>query len=64
MGVKVAKFGGTSLASAEAFRKVKAIVLADSSRCFVVPSAPGSVRRRIKRLLICSISATTASSRV
>lgn len=41
MGVKVAKFGGTSLASAEAFRKVKAIVLADSSRCFVVPSAPG-----------------------
>ena len=39
MGVKVAKFGGTSLASAEAFRKVKAIVLADSSRCFVVPGA-------------------------
>lgn len=41
MGLKVVKFGGTSLASAEAFKKVKAIVLSDPSRRFVIPSAPG-----------------------
>lgn len=39
--LKVVKFGGSSLASAHQFRKVKAIVDADSSRRFVVPSAPG-----------------------
>lgn len=37
----VAKFGGTSLADANQFRKVKDIVLADPRRRFVVPSAPG-----------------------
>ena len=41
MGVKVAKFGGSSLADAEHFRKVKAIVTGDSDICCVVPSAPG-----------------------
>lgn len=41
MGVKVAKFGGTSLADANAFRRVKDIVLSDPSRRYVVPSAPG-----------------------
>lgn len=39
--IKVAKFGGSSLASAEQFKKVADIVLADSSRRYVVPSAPG-----------------------
>ncbi|HKM17730.1 MAG TPA: aspartate kinase, partial [Limnochordia bacterium] len=39
--MKVAKFGGTSLACAETFRKVKAIIEKDPSRCFVVVSAPG-----------------------
>ncbi len=39
--VKVAKFGGSSLASAEQFRKVGDIVRADESRRYVVPSAPG-----------------------
>lgn len=39
--VKVAKFGGSSLASAEQFRKVADIILADPSRRYVVPSAPG-----------------------
>ena len=39
--VKVTKFGGSSLASAEQFRKVAAIILADESRRYVVPSAPG-----------------------
>ena len=38
---KVVKFGGSSLASAEQFKKVKDIITADSARRFVVPSAPG-----------------------
>ena len=37
----VAKFGGSSLADAAQFRKVKDIVLSDSERKFIVPSAPG-----------------------
>lgn len=41
MSVKVAKFGGSSLASADQFRKVKEIVMADPERRYVVPSAPG-----------------------
>jgi aspartate kinase len=39
--LKVVKFGGSSLASAEAFAKVKKIVEADKSRAIVVVSAPG-----------------------
>ena len=38
---KVVKFGGSSLASAEQFRKVGEIIRADESRRYVVPSAPG-----------------------
>ena len=38
---KVVKFGGSSLASAEQFKKVGNIIHADSSRRYVVPSAPG-----------------------
>ena len=38
---KVVKFGGSSLASAEQFMKVGAIIRADESRRYVVPSAPG-----------------------
>ncbi len=41
MKVKVAKFGGSSLADAAQFRKVKAIMDADEARQFIVPSAPG-----------------------
>ena len=41
MSIKVAKFGGTSLADAEQFRKVRAIIEADRSRRYIVPSAPG-----------------------
>lgn len=37
----VAKFGGSSLASAEQFRKVFDIIKADEARRFVIPSAPG-----------------------
>lgn len=38
---KVVKFGGSSLASAEQFEKVGAIIRADEDRKYVVPSAPG-----------------------
>ena len=38
---KVVKFGGSSLASAEQFKKVVEIIRADQERKFVVPSAPG-----------------------
>ena len=38
---KVVKFGGSSLASAEQFKKVGEIIRADKERRFVVPSAPG-----------------------
>ena len=38
---KVVKFGGSSLASAEQFKKVYNIINSDSSRRYVVPSAPG-----------------------
>lgn len=39
--IKVCKFGGTSMADANAMLKVKAIVEADESRKYVVVSAPG-----------------------
>lgn len=39
--LKVAKFGGTSLANAACFLRVKDIIDADESRRFVIPSAPG-----------------------
>ena len=41
MGLKVAKFGGSSLADAAHFKKVREILLADEDRRIVVPSAPG-----------------------
>jgi aspartate kinase len=41
MGIKVVKFGGSSLADADQFRKVQAIIHADKKRRYVIPSAPG-----------------------
>ena len=38
---KVVKFGGSSLASAEQFKKVGDIIRAEANRKYVVPSAPG-----------------------
>ena len=46
---KVVKFGGSSLASAEQFKKVGKIVHADDSRVYVVPSAPGKDLMEILR---------------
>ena len=39
--IKVVKFGGSSLASAEQFKKVGNIIREEESRKYVVPSAPG-----------------------
>lgn len=39
--IKTVKFGGSSLASGEQFRKVRDIITADPERRYVVPSAPG-----------------------
>lgn len=39
--LKVVKFGGSSLASAEEWKKVKAIILQDPARRLIVVSAPG-----------------------
>lgn len=41
MGVKVVKFGGSSLADANQIKKASAIIKSDAERRFVVPSAPG-----------------------
>ncbi len=41
MDVKVVKFGGSSLADANQFKKVAAIIKAEESRRYVVASAPG-----------------------
>lgn len=41
MGVKVVKFGGSSLADAGQIKKAAAIIKSDASRKYVVPSAPG-----------------------
>lgn len=41
MGIKVAKFGGSSVADAIQLAKVKSIIEADDSRKYVVVSAPG-----------------------
>ena len=41
MQLKVVKFGGSSLADAEQFRKVASIIKADPARRYVIPSAPG-----------------------
>ena len=47
---KVAKFGGSSLASAKQFKKVGDIIRADKSRRYVVPSAPGKRNDRDEKV--------------
>ena len=39
--IKITKFGGSSVADADHFRKIKAIIDADPARRFVVVSACG-----------------------
>ena len=44
---KVVKFGGSSLADANQFRKVADIIRSDKERRYVVPVRPASVSRTI-----------------
>ena len=46
---KVVKFGGSSLASARQFKKVKAIITADKTRCYVVPPRRENATERMSR---------------
>ena len=66
MGIKVTKFGGSSLANAEQFKKVIDILKADSQRRYAVPSAPGkrfSGDDKITDLLYkCHVIATAGKS--
>ena len=48
--LKVAKFGGSSVASAEQFKKVKEIVKMDASRKFVVVSAVGKANKEDNKI--------------
>ena len=62
MSVTVVKFGGSSLASAEQFKKVGTIIREDPSRRYVVPSAPGKPptstipKRNARQRKRCSLS--------
>ena len=58
---KVVKFGGSSLASAEQFKKVGDIIRSDEARRYVVPSAPGK-RPPTWESTICSPSKPMYSS--
>lgn len=48
--IKITKFGGSSCASAEQFRKVRAIIEADPARRFVVISAAGRKHKKDNKL--------------
>lgn len=62
----VAKFGGTSLADAQQFEKVGAIIKSDPERRYIVPSAPGKQHDKDEKitdlLLTCHQIVTTGSS--
>lgn len=65
-GLTVAKFGGTSVATAAQLLKVKAIVLSDPARRVVVPSAPGKAHAKDTKvtdlLYLCHQLATQGQS--
>lgn len=50
MGIKVCKFGGSSLADAGQIKKAQAIIEADKDRKFVVPSAPGKRNKEDQKI--------------
>ena len=50
MSIKVAKFGGTSLANAAQIRKVKKIIESDRNRRYIIPSAPGKADPKDQKL--------------
>ena len=59
MGVKVVKFGGSSVADADQVRKIRDIVMADPERRYVVVSAPGKRFSKLKIISDATISDTT-----
>jgi aspartate kinase len=50
MGIKVCKFGGSSLADAAQIKKAQAIIEADPDRKFMVPSAPGKRNKEDQKI--------------
>ena len=50
MGAIAAKFGGSSLADASHFEKVRDIVRADERRRYIIPSAPGKRYSRDRKV--------------
>ena len=66
MNMIAAKFGGTSLADADAFRRVAAIVQDQPERRYIVPSAPGKREQsdiKVTDLLLACHKAATAGCR-
>ncbi|MGN0708699.1 MAG: aspartate kinase [Anaerovoracaceae bacterium] len=64
--VKVAKFGGTSLADADAFRRVADILKSDASRKYTVVSAPGYISEydiKVTDLLVRAVDAFDAGDK-
>ncbi|MGI6214613.1 MAG: aspartate kinase [Christensenellales bacterium] len=61
--MKVAKFGGSSLADAEQFIKVKKIIESDPGRLFIVPSAPGKRNPEDKKITDMLIECFNLSSK-
>lgn len=51
--IKVAKFGGSSLSSAENIKKAADIVLSDRDRKYIVVSAPGKLKQQEKKDAAC-----------
>ncbi|NLK95984.1 MAG: aspartate kinase [Clostridiales bacterium] len=66
MNTIVTKFGGSSLADASQFKKVKEIILADKARKYVVPSAPGKRNKKDSKitdlLYLCNAHVNTGIS--
>ncbi|MBL4700702.1 MAG: aspartate kinase [Phycisphaeraceae bacterium] len=50
MGIKVCKFGGSSLADAVQIKKAQEIIQADPQRKFIVPSAPGKRNKEDQKI--------------
>ena len=54
--MKVCKFGGTSLATAEQIKKVAKIIMDDPARKIIVVSAPGKRFNEDVKILVAEIS--------
>lgn len=50
MGIKVCKFGGSSVANSEQIKKVAEIILQDQKRKIIVVSAPGKVNKNEEKI--------------